>query len=195
MNEKSDHSRVAGGTAATPRSGMRLGKIAVACWILTVLVGVSTPALVPAQNNGTSVEAKHLEWIIQLICGSAFATAVALTFAFVARRTKKRLRFGLRTLFVVVTVVACWLGYSGNWIRRRNEILSRPDVTSAGLARDNIWLLPWTLRIFGEEGCHQVLFSAGCDREVIEQAVRLFPEAEVWWMPSEDTGSLYKSVP
>jgi hypothetical protein len=34
-------------------------------------------------------------------------------------------RFSLRTLFVVVTVLGCWLGYQLNWIRQRHDFLAR----------------------------------------------------------------------
>jgi hypothetical protein len=33
-------------------------------------------------------------------------------------------RFSLRTLFVVVTVFGCWMGYEVNWIRQRRALLS-----------------------------------------------------------------------
>ncbi len=40
----------------------------------------------------------------------------------------RRLRFSLRTLFVVVTVAACivgWTAYQLNWIRQRHEELDK----------------------------------------------------------------------
>ena len=37
----------------------------------------------------------------------------------------RRFRFSLRTLFVVVTLVGCWLGYQLNWIRQRHDMLPR----------------------------------------------------------------------
>jgi hypothetical protein len=33
--------------------------------------------------------------------------------------------FSLRTLFVIVTVSAAWIGYELNWIRQRHELISR----------------------------------------------------------------------
>ena len=34
-------------------------------------------------------------------------------------------RFSLRTLFVMMTVVCCWLGYELNWIRNRHAFIDR----------------------------------------------------------------------
>ena len=36
-----------------------------------------------------------------------------------------RLRFSLRTLFVLVTALACWLGCEFNWIRERHEVTAK----------------------------------------------------------------------
>ncbi len=40
------------------------------------------------------------------------------------------LRFSLRTLFVVVTVLACWLGYYVNWHAQRNAVLGSDRILS-----------------------------------------------------------------
>jgi hypothetical protein len=39
--------------------------------------------------------------------------------------------FSLRTLFVVVTLVACWLGYELNWIRQRRDFAARVETEDA----------------------------------------------------------------
>jgi len=39
-------------------------------------------------------------------------------------------QFSLRALFVLVTVVACWLGYEVDWIRRRHQFLRHRDTVS-----------------------------------------------------------------
>ena len=39
-------------------------------------------------------------------------------------------QFSLRALFVLVTVVACWLGYEVDWIRRRHQFLVHQDSLS-----------------------------------------------------------------
>jgi hypothetical protein len=39
--------------------------------------------------------------------------------------SRRWFRYSLRTLFVVVTAFACWLGYEWNWIRQRREFLAK----------------------------------------------------------------------
>jgi hypothetical protein len=70
-------------------------------------------------------------------------------------------QFGLRTMFVVVTVVAVWLGYQANWIRQRHSVF-----TPRQLSPDSdVWVTvarwpammepvsaPGAIWIFGEHG-------------------------------------------
>jgi hypothetical protein len=113
--------------------------------------------------------------------------------------------YSLRTLFVVVTVFACWLGYQLNWIRERHALLSRPHAVSYvsgvdGLSPDQV-PAPLSLRAFGERGCWLLYLTfvddergSNCDSNEpeersrllnpnelleIERARRLFPEASV----------------
>ena len=104
-------------------------------------------------------------------------------------------RFSLRTLFVVVTICACWLGYEFNWIRQRRAFLDdqqrhwivdgpRRFVPFYGSAR-----APFPLWLFGEDGVrtlHVVVVDGSTappnlahqDRyPETRQAMRLFPEA------------------
>jgi hypothetical protein len=98
-------------------------------------------------------------------------------------------RFSLRTLFVVVTVFGCWLGYELNWIRQRHEAIYwleassdswyAPSQTGAKVQADP----PWSLRLFGE----RAIVGIGMDRQQFTGLVpysptelkRLFPEARV----------------
>jgi hypothetical protein len=120
----------------------------------------------------------------------------------------RRLRFGLRTMFVAVMVFACWVGYQVNWIRQRNELLARPDVFHSRFpfVSGNLVIEPPTqsqrapgvLWILGEKGVHslqlpvsperfETLDCAEC-REEIRHAKSLFPEAvtvEVYPLPSD----------
>lgn len=41
-----------------------------------------------------------------------------------AAKSRRGFRFGLRTMFVAVTLFACWLGYQVNWIHQRNNFLA-----------------------------------------------------------------------
>jgi len=99
--------------------------------------------------------------------------------------TRRRwFQFGMRTLFVTVTILAMSLGfvaYQLNWIRQRHEILSLPNVlereSHAGpvghigfipsygpvpsaeyesLFRKRNTAAPWPLRLFGERGVYGI---------------------------------------
>ena len=103
--------------------------------------------------------------------------------------------FSLRTMFVVVRVFACWLGYELNWIRQRHEALDKDGFTSeAPPASADFVTAPGWLWLFGERGYDTIWFKVPNDErdgmelnpaEVAEVArvSRLFPEAEIgeWW--------------
>ena len=87
-----------------------------------------------------------------------------------------RLRFRLRTMFVLLTVLAVSLGWVGvqlKWIRERHEVMSRSGDRTHG------WLgtasAPWGLRMFGEQGREKVFAPAS----ELERMQALFPESEV----------------
>jgi hypothetical protein len=103
-------------------------------------------------------------------------------------------RYSLRTLFVVVTVIGCWLGYELNWIRERrafiaSEVSTRIDedwwncsVTDGGRSA------PGLLALFGEEGfsalsvlaeSQSVELLTANDRQRLQEARHLFPEATI----------------
>lgn len=106
-------------------------------------------------------------------------------------------RFGLRTMFVVVTVFACWLGYQLNWIRQRHAFLARKDIIVQHSSAYYPYDAPTSLRVFGESGQAVLnviivddVRAASCpnfgdrmklltSREAadVETAARLFPEA------------------
>ena len=98
----------------------------------------------------------------------------------------RRFRFGLRTLFAVVTVVSMWVAYHVNWIRQRHEAAAGDDVRvlyddSTNPFRDdktppNTTRAPWSLRLLGERG---VLIIGVSSRRDVERIHQLFPEAKV----------------
>ena len=100
------------------------------------------------------------------------------------RSTRRRwFRFSLRTLFVFVTLVCVWLGYSANWISQRRAIL-RTD----GISVPEKWrrpprpLAPGGLWILGEEGFRAIIVAEqlqGSHDDLIERVKKLFPEANV----------------
>ncbi len=108
-------------------------------------------------------------------------------------------RYSLRTLFVVVTVFGCWLGYELNWIRQRHELLAKHEALVSkhlGQHWDNLSprqrrlkpAVPLPLLLFGEEGKFRVVLAIEAERNVQEpiysfpewkRAERLFPESEI----------------
>jgi hypothetical protein len=98
-------------------------------------------------------------------------------------------RFSLRTLFLIVTVFGCWLGYELNWIRQRHALLAdSPKWGSYVWPKAPVPAAPGLLWMFGEKG-HSYLGLTmpenRADRNLAEQerelkrAKELFPEADV----------------
>jgi len=98
---------------------------------------------------------------------------------------RRRFRFSLRTLFVLVTVLSVWLGVQMKWIRDRHTALreARPFVrfsphTSGMFQVEHA--APWSIRIFGEQPVNTILVHAGGGNDYSEDELkRLFPEARV----------------
>lgn len=102
---------------------------------------------------------------------------------------KRRWSYSLRTLFVVVTVFACWLGYELNWIRQRQQAREwlggqtnswyAPSLVGARSQAS----APWGLRLLGEQGVVGIGLDvspfAGPVPYSRAQLERIFPEARV----------------
>ena len=85
-------------------------------------------------------------------------------------------QFGLRTMFVAVTIVAIFVGYHVNWIQARREaIRSGIAVQHTFAANQIVPRPPFALRLLGERG-EEHLFVAPTQ---FERVCKLFPEAEV----------------
>ncbi len=85
------------------------------------------------------------------------------------------LRFRLRTLLIVVGVVAvpcAWVGWQLDWIRQRRT--ARQAAAIRGVYRDKIDA-PSMLWIFGERGERILL----CAPENAHRLKELFPEADI----------------
>ena len=104
------------------------------------------------------------------------------------QRNRGRFQWSLRTLFVVMTVVGCWLGYYANWIRQRHEALKRNEESRAIFAQvgglSPTGTFPWTLRLLGEEPLEFIALKI--EREVdlkpsLSRIQVLFPES--WVQP------------
>jgi hypothetical protein len=85
--------------------------------------------------------------------------------------------FSLRTLFVAVALLCCWLGYSLNWIKERREFLQDHKYKNWPPIPDYVPIMPpGCLWLFGEKGRPRLTVKAPGD---IAEGRRLFPEAEV----------------
>jgi hypothetical protein len=85
-------------------------------------------------------------------------------------------RFNLRTLLVLVTVACVWLAYSVNWIGERRSFREAKSVHPFYSACDAG--TPGLLWLFGEREV-VLLYLAHPTKEVIVEAERLFPEAQI----------------
>jgi hypothetical protein len=93
-------------------------------------------------------------------------------------------QFGLRTMFVVVTLFAmalAWVGYSLNWVRQRQRFLSDPRMCVVAEQGKNCWGLLW---LFGESSFSKVSLATHsklphATEDDVTLARRLFPEATV----------------
>jgi len=98
-------------------------------------------------------------------------------------KPRRWFRFGLSTLFVLVTLAACaarWVQVQMKWIHDRHAVLGGDGSDRGGFgdpakAPD----APWPLRWFGETGCYGIAVPQGTSKEEMERVKRLFPEAKV----------------
>ncbi|HEY1599342.1 MAG TPA: hypothetical protein VGG64_07050 [Pirellulales bacterium] len=98
---------------------------------------------------------------------------------------KRRFRFGLGTLFVLIAVAApalAWTGYSLEWIRDRKQALSEtpmfPDGGCMMLGSQDITAPGW-LWLFGETGRDRIE-TLHASPEQVERLKHLFPESLVF---------------
>jgi hypothetical protein len=108
----------------------------------------------------------------------------------------------LRTFVVVLTVVACFLGYNFNWMLQRNDCFFHsfkrngcgPTTALPGRA-------PWTIRLLGARGHESIGVaknSAGDWSDayfaVKAEVVRLFPEARVYVMSFDELQAMWEEM-
>ena len=122
------------------------------------------------------------------------------------RRRWFRFAFSLRTLFVVVTIFACWLGYHMNWIRQRHDALKWLDEHASRGSNETPlgWTserpdLPWSLRILGEKPLKSHWIGArGKERSAlpeyrrrVAEVAKLFPECDIDDDDDKDYDGIY----
>jgi len=91
------------------------------------------------------------------------------------------LTFSLRTMLVVVTVFACWLGWELKFIRERKAWMRDCNVPDAQVhKRDSSkGHIPWWRIAMGDEAIHTFVFFTGVRDEVCDHTSDLFPEARI----------------
>lgn len=86
-------------------------------------------------------------------------------------------KFSLRTMFVVTTVLACWLGWNLHRVRQREEILQYASQVCSennpSVADD----VPIAWRLLGAEPVWWVLLPGCVPKEELMRVQSLFPEA------------------
>jgi len=114
--------------------------------------------------------------------------------------------FSLRTMFVIVTLFGCWLGYELNWIRQRDALVAKNQALDLKVEHEEgAWALltfktlraPGLLWMFGEEPLSdlEIIFIGDGQRPLtaeeqreLERAKNLFPEATVTWRIAKISG-------
>ena len=99
------------------------------------------------------------------------------------KKCRRWFRFSLRTLFVLVALVALlagWVSRSLNWIRDKRDFVREGDDMNAMIYTQpgQSVVAPSLLWVFGEEGAQFVVLFSEDDSDA-QEARRLFPEAEV----------------
>ncbi|HEY1784219.1 MAG TPA: hypothetical protein VGG30_01675, partial [Pirellulales bacterium] len=101
---------------------------------------------------------------------------------------RRRWSFSLRTLFVVVTVAACWLGWEENIVRQRAQFYAWVvdnggfdfyEGFAPGTTRIPIPELSAIRRLLGDKPRAYLVLPIGTHPEREKMAKSLFPEAKV----------------
>ena len=109
--------------------------------------------------------------------------------------------FRLRTMLVVVAVLAVaigWVAVQLKWIADRENftkhsrcVLASPICRYAGYRPE----MPPSLRMLGYRNAIGQIVLDGDDKELLERAQSLFPEAEITWHVVAEGGKSHSSPP
>jgi hypothetical protein len=102
---------------------------------------------------------------------------------------RRRFRFGLRTLFVMVTLLACWLGWELKFVQERRAMLGSLLASGNGYTTCsqlvassdehgfayNPATIPFWRRWLGDEAVESIIVPDA--QEPLSKALTLFPEA------------------
>lgn len=121
-------------------------------------------------------------------------------------KKRHRFRWSLRTILIVVTLIACWLGYAMNWKQRRQAFREQSGVSyefnSTPPSVINRWnnrlpvFAPVGLWLLGERGVVSVWLSPNAwSAEAQADAERLFPEARIMKVDRGNWVSVRPAIP
>jgi hypothetical protein len=97
---------------------------------------------------------------------------------------RRRFRFGLRAMFVAVTLLAIWLGWNVHQVRNREKmrlyIVSQGGVIGNGTPVRPWKTLPWTWSILGAEPVATIdLTAVEFSDDDVRHIEPWFPEADI----------------
>ena len=92
---------------------------------------------------------------------------------YLPRPERLRIRFGLKTFFVLLTLCGVWLGVQVKWVRDRHRAMEGVDWSDHPYPY--LTPAPWSLRLFGELG----VTGISVERDEVLYYQTLFPEAAV----------------
>jgi len=114
-------------------------------------------------------------------------------------RPRRRFRFTLRTLFVVLTVLGCSLGWGirqAHVVRRRLALCEQISRTG-GVQWNTPWAqaneLSWLRKLLGDKPVYSIRLPAGATPADAQQVVADFPEARHVFL--RDDGEPYYTRP
>ena len=101
-------------------------------------------------------------------------------------RFSRSLRFGLRTLFIVVSLACCWLSWQVKIVHDRRVLrkwIDQNEVIWTGTIQLTVPTpsLSWIRTFLGDElESWPLRFRSDVDREKLQEVKRVFPEATFW---------------
>jgi len=101
-------------------------------------------------------------------------------------QTDTRRRISLRMMFIVITLIACYLGYYANIVHRRHYVVHQfHDRQAVQFSQQNgrpPVQIPWVRRLMGDEPVQAIYlhrYAGGVTPEDEELLKQTFPEADV----------------
>ena len=162
--------------------------------IIGTLIGVVVGPGVIMHWTAHEPDAERIAWIFAPVL-IGFLIGFWIDVELDKQPSRRRFRFSLRTMFVLLTVCAVWLGWELKFVRERqawvqaNSALIRPaEPVAVGSAMGMFaysiatkHYFPFWRRWLGDAPVPSIVFPAGDGAGTSREDVkRLFPEADLW---------------